>query len=78
MTNSEWLEAQIKNSGLKKQFISEKLGMSLNSLNNKLSGRTAFTVNEAIKLKLLIGIDETQFNDIFLNSMSTENRQIEA
>lgn len=73
LTNSEWLETRIKNSGFKKQFIAEKLGISLNSLNNKISGRTLFTAQEAVGLKMLIGITEDQFDLIFFESMLSEN-----
>lgn len=67
MPDRERLEERIQDSGLKKEFIAQKLGMSLNSLNNKISGRTSFLIGEAFKLKEILNIDEDVFNDIFLN-----------
>lgn len=67
MPDRERLEERIQDSGLKKEFIAQKLGMSLNSLNNKISGRTSFLIGEAFKLKEILNLDEDVFNDIFLN-----------
>lgn len=57
MVNAEIINA-IAKSGIKKQFIAEKLDISMGSLNNKLAGRTNFTVTEAVELCRILGITE--------------------
>lgn len=75
MIDREQLVEKIRTSGLKKEFIAAKIGMSLNSLNNKISGRTKFIINEAFKLKILLNLSDEEFNSIFLPSLSTDCKQ---
>lgn len=51
----------ISKSGMKKNAIAEKLDISVASLNNKLAGRTDFTVEEAINLLDIIGVSRSNF-----------------
>lgn len=64
MANSNLISA-IKKSGIKKSAIAKKLNMSINSFNNKLSGRTEFTTSEAINLLRLLGVETFDFNLYF-------------
>lgn len=60
MVTRHLIEA-VSKSGMKKGAIAEKLGVTTGSLNNKLAGRTNFTVEEALKLLETIGADKGNF-----------------
>ena len=69
MTNSERLENIIKQSGLKKVHIAEKLGISTQALRNKISNVSEFLPSEINTLCALLGIVSLQDrNDIFFAS----------
>ena len=57
MTNTELLSKLIKDSGLKLQFIAEKMGISRSSLNNKIQNRTEFRAGEIESLCSILGIN---------------------
>lgn len=59
------LEQYIAARGLKYKFVAAQLGMTYASLRNKLNGKTAFTAEEAVQLKYLLGITEQDFRYIF-------------
>lgn len=62
------IEAQIIKSGLDKKIIAEKLGININTLYCKLSGKTSFSLNEAKMLKEIIQSDqsiEELFEELF-------------
>lgn len=46
MTDIDALEARISDSGLKIGYIIEKLGLSRQGFNNKITGKTEFTISE--------------------------------
>lgn len=56
MTNTELLMKYIKDSGLKLQYIAEKMGISRSSLNNKICNRTEFRIGEVESLCAILGI----------------------
>ena len=66
MINSEMLQQEIKESGLKLSFIAEKSGMSLMSLNRKISGETDFKVSEIIKISEILRLSDELKVQIFL------------
>lgn len=65
MTDTERLNQKIKDSGIKKNWISEKCGMSYNSFLNKLNNKTDFTAPEISTLKDVLGLSPQEVNDIF-------------
>lgn len=65
--NKELLSSKIRESGFRKEYIAQKLGMSLNSLNNKISGRTPFMIDEAYELKKLLNIESDDVELFFLH-----------
>lgn len=65
--NKELLAEKIRASGYRKEHIAKQLGMSLNSLNNKISGRTPFMVDEAYGLKKILNIDSEDIELFFLS-----------
>lgn len=64
MVNKRLIE-EIAKSGLKKCVIAEKLGISDCSLRNKLSGKSDFYVEEALKLIQMLGFSECDFGNFF-------------
>ena len=55
----------IEKSGLKRSWIADKLGISYQSLWNKLNGKTDFTVTESAKLKEILHLDEQEYIALF-------------
>lgn len=64
MVNSKLID-EIAKSGLKKRVIAEKLGISDCSLRNKLSGKSDFYVEEALKLLHMLGLSDCDFRIFF-------------
>lgn len=61
----------------------ECLGISINSFNSKINGKTAFTCWEAYLLSNFLNLSESQAGDIFLrfdlqNLQEFENRKVRA
>lgn len=69
MTDTERLNQKIKDSGIKKNWISEKCGMSYNSFLNKLNNKTDFTAPEISTLKDVLGLSPQEVSDIFFSQM---------
>ena len=69
MTDTERLNQKIKDSGIKKNWISEKCGMTYNSFLNKLNNKTDFTAPEISTLKDVLGLSPQEVNDIFFSQM---------
>lgn len=68
MTNTEKLKKLVEESGLKKQFISKKLGISYNSYLRKEQGKNEFKLSEVQILKSIFGLNPNDVNDIFFDS----------
>ena len=68
MTNTNLLNGLIKESGLRKEVIAAGLGISLNSLNNKIANRTSFYADELYRLKGLLNLSQEQFFGVFFAS----------
>ena len=56
MTNTKLLNEKILESGLKKKFIAEKLGLSTYGLQRKIENRSEFKASEISILCDLLGI----------------------
>ena len=66
MTDTAMLVEKIKRSGLHKQFIAERMGISRASLWNKVSGKTAFNQYEIAAICDVLGIkDHAEMEAIF-------------
>lgn len=78
MVDTERLKSLINESGIRKELIAGRCGMSISSLNNKLAQRTAFNVEEAVQISGILGIDRPTFMDIFfkddVGNMPTQGR----
>ena len=58
MTNKELLEKAIKDSGLKKSFIAEKIGLTPAGFYNCLNNRAEFKASQISILCDLLGIED--------------------
>ena len=67
MTNTSMLQKAISDSGLKRKFIAEQLGLSYQGFLDKIRGKTEFVGSEIIRMKDLLRIDDKAVNDIFLS-----------
>jgi len=67
MADLNALAQAIEDSGIKKQKIAEVLGISKQGLANKLGGRAPFQLTEIRPLCDLLGLSDTQRDDIFLS-----------
>lgn len=52
------IEAQIILAGINKRELAKELGINYNTLNTKLSGKSSFSLDEAIKIKDVIKANE--------------------
>jgi DNA-binding XRE family transcriptional regulator len=52
------VEAQIILSGISKKELAKNIGISYNTLNSKLNGKSAFSLNEAAQIKRLLKAEE--------------------
>lgn len=67
MTNTELLEAKIKASGLKKNYIAEQLGITYQGFYMKLIGKNEFIGSEIQKLTNLLNISDKEIKPIFFS-----------
>lgn len=65
MTNTELLREKIKQSGYKLQFIAKKVGITYQSLSNKINNKSEFRANEIQALYDLLGLSEAERVAIF-------------
>lgn len=65
MVNTQYLEEEIKKSGLKKSFIAEKCGITLTTLGRKIGGKNEFTGNEIKVISKLLGFTAKSVQLIF-------------
>lgn len=63
----EKLNKRIKKSGLKQEYIAEKLGISRQSLHKKLTGRSQFKQKEVFELSKLLHLSCEESMSIFFN-----------
>lgn len=65
MVDKERLKTLIAESGISKELIAGSIGISITSLNNKISQRTGFYLEEAVKISKLLKIDRDTMFDVF-------------
>lgn len=65
MGNMELLREFIDRSGISLTNIAKQLNITYVALNNKLKGKFAFTLDEALLLKKILGLTQTEWNAIF-------------
>ena len=65
MTNTLYLEEVIKNAGLKKSFLAEKCGITLQTFTNKMTNKSEFTASEIKILSDILKLTPKQIKIIF-------------
>lgn len=65
MGNMELLREFINRSGMSLTNIAKRLNITYVALNNKLQGKYAFTLDEALLLKKILGLTQSEWNAIF-------------
>ena len=61
------LKGKIVEAGFTQRALAAKMGMTKNTLNNKVNGKTPFNLDEAEKLCVILGIhDDAEKAQIFL------------
>lgn len=66
MTDTARLKRIVEQSGLKKTFIADKLGITYQGYNKKESGKSEFLASEIAVMKDLLNLSTKDVNDIFL------------
>lgn len=67
MVDTQMLESIIDNSGLKRSYLADKLGISIQNLRLKITNKSDFRSNEVIMLCQLLGITKASDKEkIFL------------
>ncbi len=67
MTKTDKLKLLIADSGLKKTYISERLGLSRAGYQKKENGEREFTASEVGEMRKLLSLTDAQVKDIFLS-----------
>ena len=67
MLNSFLLKEKIKESGMTIKAIAEKIGMTRETLYNKISGKSEFTASEIVALSEVLRLSKEDRDYIFLN-----------
>lgn len=65
MTNTKMLEAAIALSGLPKNVIAEKIGISRSAFFKKMRNESEFKATEIVKLQELLALTTEERNQIF-------------
>lgn len=65
MGNMALLKDFIERSGISYTNIAKKLNITYVALNNKLQGKYAFTLDEALLLKKILGLTQSEWNAVF-------------
>ena len=60
MTNTSLLKQRIEESGLRRGFLAEKLGISIESFRRKVNGETQFLSEEIVALTRLLHIENVE------------------
>lgn len=61
------LKDSVAASGLKKQAIAQKMGVTPRTLRNKMSGACDFTADEIVQMSRLLSLSPQDMHDIFLS-----------
>lgn len=73
MTNTILLNNLIKDSGLKRTWIAEQLGLSYFGFQKKVNNENQFKANEIKKLCKLLGIDSLEKKELIFFASNVDN-----
>ena len=67
MADNAKLQEIVKNSGVRKSFLAEKMGISYQGYLKKESGKSEFLANEIAVMKDVLRLSNKEVADIFLS-----------
>lgn len=70
LINAFMFEQAIKSAGLKKAFLAEQLGVTIQAFRLKVRGKSDFKCSELQKIKVILNLSDEEFMRIFFS----ENR----
>ena len=65
MGNMALLREFIERTGISLTNLAKRLGITYIALNNKLKGKFAFTLEEALKIKRILNLTQNEWNAVF-------------
>lgn len=65
MGNMTLLKEFIDRSGISLTNLAKQLNITYVALNNKLKGKFAFTLDEALLIKKILGLTQSEWNAVF-------------
>lgn len=65
---NELLAKRIYDSGLRKEYIASKIGITRQSLSKKINGDSDFTASEISKLKLILNLSAEDLQSLFFDN----------
>lgn len=57
----------LQDKGIKRSYLAKKLGISYNTLTNKLTGKSEFSILQIVKIKEVLELDDEFSNNLFFN-----------
>lgn len=69
MIDTQYLEKLILESGIKKSYLAEKMGISIQTLRLKIIGKSDFTIKEVNILCKELGITDLSVKEKIFNKM---------
>lgn len=64
--NTKKLKAALVESGYNQRVLAKEMNMSTNTLNAKLNGKSAITIDEALLFSEKLNLSKVSFENIFL------------
>lgn len=65
MGNMTLLKELIERSGISLTNVAKQLNITYVALNNKLKGKYAFTLDEALKIKKILNLTQSEWDAVF-------------
>lgn len=63
--NAEKLKEKMSENGISNEKMAYNIGITRNTFENKLKGKTGFTLSEAIKIKKILNLSKKEFDNFF-------------
>lgn len=57
----------LQDKGIKRSYLAKKLGISYNTLTNKLTGKSEFSILQIVKIKEILELDDEFSSNLFFN-----------